>query len=262
MVKRRGGKRVAKRRVGRKSVGKKGRSSSRQYATIQETIEFKDIAPNTATSLVFNLSQFSRAMALAKNFRWYKAVKVEWAIEPLYNIYYDNTTGDTVPYLYSVMDRTQDTLGITLADIQGMGSKPVKLINKKVFSFVPNWCSPGLTTYQSNETGAITGLNQQGLKAQYSYLCAPNDANRAPNIPEYMLPIDTRDPVPVNSGMNAVNTNQVTYNGMDLWIDQAISQGNPLIARCTATVTWAFKDAKYSEFVRDPVAVEPKVVAE
>lgn len=248
--------RMAGKRVARKRAGK----PATQYATIKETIEFKDLAPNTAYSLLFNLSQFSRASALAKNFRFYKAMKVEWALEPLYNIYYDNATGDTVPYLYKVMDRTQDTLGITLQDIQGMGAKPIKLVSKKTFTFTPNWCSGGLTTYVNNEaSGAIARLTHQGMRAEYSYLASPNDSNLAPDVPQYLVPADTAIPAPA-SGMNAINTNQVTYNGMDLWIDQSISAGNPLIARCTATVTWSFKDAKFSEFVRDPAPLEPKVL--
>jgi len=249
--------RAAGKRVARKSK----RSSTSQYATIKETIEFADLTPNSSNKLAFNLSQFTRASALAPNFRWYKAAKVEWSLEPLYNTFTDGVGTDSVPFLYQVMNRTQDSLNINLHDIQGMGAKPIKLTGKKVKSYVPNWCSSGLTTYTVNpSTQAMTGMTAQGLRAQYSYLATPQDYNLAPDIPQSMVPIDPRNPVPAGSGMNTISVNQVLYNGHYVWIDQYLSGGTDAVCRCTATVTWHFKDPKYNAFVRDPVPIQPKEV--
>ena len=224
-----------------------------QYATIQETIKFEDLTSSTNLALVFNLSQFARASELARNFRWYKAAKVSWTLEPLFNSFIDTSaTTDTIPYLYKLMDRTQDNLSMTLADFQASGAKPSKLTSKKVLTYVPNWCSPGLTSYLSTPTNPLSGINSQGLKAEFAYLASPDDSNLAADIPQYMTPLDTRDPtIPTNTAMVAINVNQVTYNGMDIYIDQATNQGEPIVARLIATVTWLFKDPKFHGFVRE-----------
>lgn len=251
-----------RRRVAGKRVARKSKAPS-QYATITETIEYTDITSQSQRALVFNLSEFVRAGKVATCFRWYKASKVVWNISPLFNTFADGGAGgDTVPYMYRLMDRTQDNLGMNLADIQATGARPEKLSSAKVISYTPNWCSPGLLTYTSaivpNSGGgtAITGNTQQGMKAQYSWLAAPNDNTLASGVPQYIVPIDPRDPplippAPFN-GMHAVNTNQVCYNGMDIFIDQQANAGEQTVARITATVTWQFKDPKFHTFVRDP----------
>jgi len=167
-----------------------------------------------------------------------------------------------MPYLYKIMDRTQDALNMTLGDIQGTGAKPIKLTSKKVFKFVPNWCSSGLTTYTIGNlpNQGLVGSTSMGLRAQYAWLATPNNSSLAPNIGYGLVPIDTRDPVSgQQTGMNTINCNQVCYNGMDVYIDQNINVGNPTVARLIATVTWQFKDPKFNAFVRDPPPLEPPV---
>ena len=265
---RRSSNRKPRRRAGGKRVARKSKRSSKatQFAMIKETIQFKDLAPNTANQLIFNLSQFVRAGELAKNFRWYKAAKVEWQIEPFYNLYIDNggtTPLDTMPYIYNVMDRTQNSLGYNLADMQSTGAKPQKLISKKTYTFTPNWCSPGLATLTLDRDvtpQVVRGGTSQGLKAQYSYLACPDTVNQAPDIPGFLAPASSQT-LAVNGEMEVINANAATYNGMDIWIEQANDQGNPAVARCCATVTWMFKDPKYNGFVREPNPVEPKLLA-
>jgi len=257
---RRGGKRAARRRAPAKRItsavtrrGKK--STARQYATIQETIEVSPLYSGVNNSLVFNLMQFERASAVAQNFRWYKATKVIWTLEPLFTVYQDGVGGDTVPYIYKIMDRTQDSLAMNLTDLQASGCRPIKLTSTKVFSYTPNWCSPGLTTFtRDSVTGAYVGGTVQGMRAQYAWLAAPhgNGFTTAPNVPSFIIPSDTRNPIPATSGFDAVETNQVCYNGMDLYLDQATNVGEERVCKMTCTVHWEFKDPKFNGFVRDP----------
>ena len=218
-----------------------------QQATIVETVEFTDVNPNLGYNFNFNLSQFVRASALAPNFKWYKAVSVEWTMEALYNTFQDGTTGAevTIPYYYQTMNRTQDTTGINLKDMQAMGAKPKKMVGKTVTRYTPNWCSPGLSTYATSvPPGAIARFTQLGLKAQYSYLASPTVDQGAQNLPVYIVPA-----LPVGTGqdgMNAVNANQVIYNGHTVFVDQEVPTGvlQP-VARVVCTVTWHFKDPHY-----------------
>lgn len=250
--KRRGGKRKGrgrKTRVPRSVRG--GFNDFGQMARIKETVGYVDVLPNMGYNFNFNLSQYRRAMNLAPNFKWYKPTKVTWTIEPLYNTFQDGNAGTeiTVPYLYMTMNRTQDSTGLSLEDIQAMGAKPQKLVNKKVISYRPNWCSPGLNTYavqpvQGSPSGTVNSLirfTNMGLKAQYDWVASPVQPvpdPADPNEPSYIVP-----DLPFNTGqdgMNAVNASQVVYNGHTIWIEQLGSTQR--CARVVATVHWSFKD--------------------
>lgn len=217
-----------------------------QMARIKETVAFTDINPNLGYNFNFNLSQFQRASALAPSFKFYKATLVEWTIEPLYNTFQDGTTGAevTVPYIYMTMNRTQDSTGIGLADIQAMGAKPKKLTGKMVIKYKPNWCSPGLTQYKVNPYPGlqlpVIDIRSQGLKAQYSALACP-DTNPGLNLESNITPAYPGGNNPSNTGMAPVITNQVVYNGHTVWVDQEIATGTlQAVARVVCTVHWSF----------------------
>jgi len=255
-------KRALKRRAAKRPARKGGKSggipSDRgQMATIRETVEFTDIDPNIGYNFNFNLSQFRRASALAPNFKWYKAVSVEWIVEAQFNTFQDGTSGSevTMPYYYQTMNRTQDTTGINLQDIQAMGSKPKKLTGKVVTKYTPNWCSPGLM-YQTADSGGIVSQASYGLKAQYSYLACP-DTPVDPNTPSSFVPA-----IPPGSLLNnstGIVANQVVYNGHTFIVDQAISTGvlQP-VARVVCNVVWHFKDPHYTLSPEKYVDVVPK----
>jgi len=247
----RNAKKANKRKGNRKSRIPRGINDGGQMARIKETVSFVDLDPNLGYNFNFNLSQFRRASALAPNFKFYKATRVEWTIEPLYNTFQDGTTGAevTVPYMYLTMNRTQDQTGIVLADIQAMGAKPQKLVGKKTISYVPNWCSPGLNTYANSQfmtpsggvANALVRITNLGLKAQYSLLASPDtvDANNAQNVPSYIVP--SIPPGTNQDGLNAINANQVVYNGHTVWIDQEVPTGTlQPVARVVCTVHWVF----------------------
>lgn len=252
-----------KQRAPRRNRARKG--LAKQYATIEETVEYDDFTNGINYPLTFSLNQFDRASKLATNFRWYKAVKVVWSLEPLFNTFSDSSTsGDTIPYLYKIMDRTQDNLSMNLLDFQASGCKPIKLTSKKVMSYTPNWCSAGLTTFTNAPAGGITNMTSQGLRAQYTWLASPHsNIGMADTLPDFISPLDPRPTIPSTSGMNSVATNCVAYNGMDILLDQAQNVGTLKVCRCVATVTWQFKDPKHNGYVREFVTpIVPKYTIE
>lgn len=252
-----------RRRAAGKRVARKSKKSQKagQYATITETIQAEDLLANTDTAAVFNLSQFQRASRIASNFKWYKAAKVTYSLVPLFNTFQEGIAVDSVPYLYTVMNRTQDGLAQTVFDLQAMGAKPARLVGKKTISYVPNWCSGGLSTYSFDPvTRNVIGGTNQGLRAQYAYLACPDSFSGAPDIPFTLNPIEP-SPGLVNASMTAINANQVTYNGHNYFVDQLFSGGlTNTVARLTCTVTWLFKDPHFNAYVREPAPV-PKVEA-
>jgi len=229
-------------------------------AHIHEVVEFNDINANTVQGLNFSLFQFPRASQLSPNFKWYRASKVEWMIDPNYNVFSEGAVGGiangstSVPYLYHRMNRNQDGFVYTIKNLQAMGAKPVKFTKQLKFIYKPNWCSPGLSSYatQSGTGTPIANLRQQGLTPQYGWLMSDDS-----------LPVDTSGSInnlstsevqgfsgafapPQTSGMTAVTTNGVLYNGSDIFIDQYDSQIGTVLGRITCKVTWEFKGPNFA----------------
>jgi len=233
--------------------------ATKQMASIQETVQFSDLTPNLDTSYVFNLSQFPRARELAPNFKWYKAAKVVWTIEPLFNVFTDDGTPQTVPYIYTAMNRTQDSTGMNLADYQAMGVKPQKLTSKKVISYRPNWCSPGLISAFTDDNSFVRQIRQNGLKPQYGYLQCPNNNTGYGQSPDLVVPIDNITALP--STASPIDTNTVIFNGHQTFAQQLLASAGLPCARVVATVHWVFKDPHFTRAPNSSMTAVPAVSA-
>lgn len=236
---------AAPRRRKGKGVRRSRPRAQKQMAQIVETIEFNRISPNVVQGCVFNINQFQRAKALAVNFRWYKPTHVTWKIEPQFGTYQAVPGGATVPYLYQLMNRTQDSSFMTLSDMLTQGCKPSKLVAAKSLSYRPNWCSPGLLMQNVVSApgfgGTINNVTVCGMKAEYGWLQAPNEANSASIIPFYAAGVapGTLTNTPVQ---NAVTT--TIFNGHQYFIEQQTTAGTTPTFKVTCTVKWSFKDPK------------------
>ena len=144
---RRRGKKMHRGRRGGRRPPAVATAGGAQMAKIVETLELADLAPNQVYSNVFTLAQFPRAFTLAGSFQFYKAAKVTYSYEPLFNTFQEQWGGATSyskPYMYALMNRVQNNSPVSLANLQACGAKPQALISKRVISYKPNWCSPGL----------------------------------------------------------------------------------------------------------------------
>lgn len=208
-----------------------------QAATIVETIRGLDFLPNQTYDCTFSLNQFNRASSLAPFFKYYKPVKCVWSFEPLFNTYQETVGGaQTVPYIYKVMNRTQDASDYVLSDIQAMGSQPVKFTKVMHVGYTPNWCTPGLVSnHVDSGTGDIDRIAVTGNTPNYAYTMCPNTNALATSTGI----IDAQfNP---NQMLN-VQGNLTVFNGHLIYIDQAASGVSGPICRVTLTVTWSFKD--------------------
>jgi len=249
---------LRRRRVVRKAARRqrrtripRGISGGNQLARIVETIDFTELNPNVTYANVFSINQFPRAAALAPYFKWYKATLVTYQYHPLYNTYQEQSTpGPTVPYFYSVMNRTQTQRGLTLNDFQAHGAKPTKFTKKISKSYKPNWCSAGLLTgapINGSPVSAQYGMYNNGLQAEYDWLMSPEIP------PTGFFDTQGQNSVPLaadNQALNGmtvanmqpINTNQTVYNGHATYIEQDGAPSASVIAKITVTVHWAFKD--------------------
>lgn len=269
-------------RKARKSGRKSGRimpstatSGKGQMAKIIETIQFGDLQPNLTSQSVFTLSQFPRAATLAGNFAFYKAAKVSWNYEPLFNTFQDTAGSSSTPYLYTLMNRGQtNNFPVPgLGNLQACGARPVKLVAKTTIAYKPNWCSPGLISIlkvqPATEASPVIGVIQQGVKQQYSWLACSGTEVRAVNagggidvppmatvLQNVINPTDLFAPPATVFQANSPNaTNSVVYNGHYNFIDQQVDSNSLPACRLTATVEWHFKGALFNQPLATPTPV-------
>jgi len=231
-------------------------------ACITELVEYTDITANTTLGLNFSLFEFTRASIIAANFKFYRATHVEWLIDPLYNVFGEaETTGATstsVPYIYHRMNRNQDSVGYTIANLQAMGAKPYKFTKQMRYAYRPNWCSPGMQSFTINTAveppnQPVTSVVSQGRKVEYGWLATPNrqpSTNTGSRANMQFNPLHGNVPpaVPGTAYYMAGDLpNAVLFNGSDIFIDQLNSNGSTILARITAKVTWEFKEPNFAE---------------
>lgn len=248
---RRARRKPARKSKARRSAGGIPRSLGlgNQMAKIVETIEFNQVVPNVTQNCVFSISQFERARTLATNFRWYKPTHVTWTIEPQFNVYQSGVTNPTVPYIYTIMNRTQDDSFLTLNDMLTQGARPRKLVGAYKVSYRPNWCSPGLlatnvVSIPGQFGGALNNVFVQGLKPEYGWLQAPNLLSAYPAPPPGIRPIMYLNAAVTNTGVQN-QASATYYNGHQFYIEQSVPSGATLPAyKITCQVHWAFKDPK------------------
>lgn len=270
--------RFRKVRKGRK--GRKGRRQSgppmvaekKQSARIIETLETKDLSGNIGYAQDFTLSQFPRANLLASSFQWYRAKRVTYSFEPLYNTFQDGAGAASKPYMYVVMNRGQQLLGglyNALAQFQSAGARAQPLSSTKRLVYTPNWCSPGILAVRTTTSGGGVTLYDfagEGTKPEYGWLATPPGATVTP-----------ADGIAVDQFINNQGftnpgagqpwstqgslTNNVIYNGHYVYFDQKVvgQENTEPICRCIVTVEWEFKGAKNNLGItpRSPLLLAP-----
>lgn len=249
-------KRRPRRRITKMALYKAPHSfGPKQYAHVRESIEFQSINSNQMYGYVFALGEFQRANSVSTNFKFYRAARVTYTYEPMFNTY-PNTSGagaPGIPYFYVAMNRTQDgTLGNSVNNLLAMGAKPKKLSKIIKVSYVPNWCSPGLLV-QNVDNNNITQINQMGSKSEYGWLpcpplATPWSSHKIQGISPFQplnltVTGDNLNGIGIGIGNTETNivTNGVFYNGHVAYIEQINRSANTLV-KCTVTVDWVFKD--------------------
>lgn len=213
-----------------------------QYASIVETIdEGASALPNTLQSNFFSLLQFDRAKSLACQFQYYRAKKVTFVYTPFYNTYQEGVSGFTKPYMYTLMNRTQQFMLGGLPQLQHSGARPKPFTSVIKHSYTPNWCSPGLVARTNNDNVPIANIGNQ---AQYGWLATPfSDPGSGAGPTGYTLEAAQSSALP-NIDLPVVVPSAVVYNGHITYIDQPGSSAP--VYNLLIQVHWEFKGAHYS----------------
>ena len=243
------------RKVAKRSSKKRGLSPMNQYAKIVESFQAEDLSSDKPYQHTFSLQQFYRATTIAKNFQFYKAVKVKWEYMPLYNTFQESNSTAVVgkPQLYFQMNRDQNpawsqrTSAEALFSMNNSGVDPQAFTSNKEIIYKPNWCSPGISALTfgvvqgiPNPISAVTNVISLGLKKQFGWLPTPDldDYDNARYNP-------TTAPQYLSTSVNTGPTNNagVVYNGHNLYISQDNEPDTP-VCRLICTVEWLFKNPK------------------
>lgn len=216
-----------------------------QVASCIETLDLGVCLTNAGQLNTFTLGQFPRAYAMATLFSFYKASKVTWTYEPLYNTFQEGVGAVGKPYILLSMNRQQESLSAGYRNLLSAGARPVPLAGIKKISYVPNWCSPGLTHITANfSTGDLSNLQATGLQKQFDWIATPATTPLGAFNPgssdNYTDVINETTSTNAVVNMNYVN---VAYNGHASHIFQDGALNTP-IARLTCQVHWVFKGAK------------------
>lgn len=236
---------------------------TQHFARIQETVLLSDINVNTTYYETFQLNQFIRAMQIAPNFKWYRPKKVIFKYEPLFETYIDGPAGaDSLPYMYVLMNRTQERTAYTGTGLRAQGCVPKVFKNAVTITYKPNWCTQGLGAYTQAPGGPITSINATGLQKCYDWLQTPKFASNG-NL-DATTPIMSNQLLAVNVNPMALYTSNTIFNGHLVYFDQALVGGNPVVCRRTVSVIWEFKGPKVdTNLVNTQVSgVQPDIVVE
>jgi len=244
------------RRKPNRRVRRKAAAKGREIASLTECISIASFNSNSLAVNTFQLSQFPRASQVAANYKFYKATHCEWTYTPQFNLYAQNNSlgSSTMPYMYSQMNRTQDSLPAsaqnpanTRAFLESAGVAPVLFNRKRVVKYVPNWCSPGLSYAVTNNSNpnqpVIASTASAGLKTQYGWLAAPQTSTNSAVQRNSLLPISPQIGNPPQELAVPVYTNLVQYNGHATFFRQDTQVAQASIGFLTLKVRWAFKVA-------------------
>ena len=214
-----------------------------QTASIVETIVgTASLSSGSVYAQIFNLGLFPRAKSLAPQFQFYKAARVTFSYEPLYNTFQEGVATPSKPYMYLQMNRTQLLYtGANLQELQASGARPQSFTSLKNISYTPNWCSSGVIV--TNQSNPVLAVAQSGLKKEYTWLTCPTIDTGSANTSTAVID-NAINQTGTFSGSSFVVANQPVYNGHIIAFDQ--SSGASDIARVTVTVHWLFKGAHFS----------------
>jgi len=140
-----GGKRAAK-RGGRKPQKRRAKRTVAELASLSVTRAFSLLTTNQTYRLYdVQLSQFARAVNVAKGYQLYRIKNVKIMASPLADTFAPGS-GTSIPYLYFQVDRTRNLDNIrTATEFKQLGCKPHRMDDKIVtFQYRPSVLNPTL----------------------------------------------------------------------------------------------------------------------
>lgn len=257
------------------------RQTQAQRCTLFETVQVQDIPSNQMVNYNFSMNDFTRARLASLEWQFYRAKKVTYTFEPLYNNYEAGIGALSAPYMYIRMNRTADSIVPgNLFDLQAAGAMARRFTKTVKITYRPNWTSPGQLVISTAAVAGmpppnnqfVNGVTENGSKIEYGYINnSPYQQTQDPAGAVIVPVFNRRLPGTLEAALPGVqSTNGLAappsqasyalYNGHYVYFDQKFA--NPTatapVARVTMTVEWEFKGPIWwSKIVQTNTNVNP-----
>lgn len=222
--------RVARRRKANQSSG---HVKAKHYARITEVANFSAPLSNTDVNYAFSLQQFVRAMAVSKNFKYFRAKRVVWTYIPDYNTFQSGTATVSMPQMSMIMNRTGDNTLWTPAEYDAQGAVPKTFISKRVIAYKPNLVQS--IQYTINPTLGTNSGHNLGARPLYNEWIATGDFTVS-QLPAGSLP----------TLIPTINETVQYYGHSIYWEVTNTATELPPLGRVFCEVEWEFKDPLYN----------------
>jgi len=225
---------MAKKRYGSAPRARRQLNANRQdKATIIETQELT-VVPEGGNFIGHQLSQYQRALAVSKNYRFYRCKKVELEFIPYANVF---APGQAFPELYFQVDRVQGVAQPGAGNViptknmmLARGTLPVKWTNVVKRSYSPS------VLRNENFYQAVLGSDVQAVYATtstpvlYKWYATQQSYTIQP-------PGNANSPV---AGM--YDPTSLRYFGAAYFVDQPLAQPEAVLGTIKMRVHWEFKE--------------------
>lgn len=112
-----------------------------EHATCSVNLGLQGLTSGQAyTGYSSTLANYPRAITIAEGYQLYRIKRITYKFSPLFDTF-TNASSSTVPYLYWMIDRTQQMAGVLKngAQFRQLGAKPIRFDDKTItISFRPN----------------------------------------------------------------------------------------------------------------------------
>lgn len=229
------------RRIAKRTMFRSLNANRQDKATVIETQELT-ATPEGGNFVGHQLDQYARALAVSKNFRYYRCKKVELIFIPYANVF---APGTAFPELYFQVDRTQ---GVTSPGavlpiptknmMMARGVMPIKWTGVVKKSYIPSVCrieNLYQNVFNNNVVDVIgvttTPVFNKWYATQQQYAPPPNNA--ASPVPGHYSPQSLR------------------YFGAAYFINQDLAAPSAILGTIKMRVHWEFKEPLWTQDIED-----------
>lgn len=221
-----------------KRTGNRGKKVSmnpmKDRASCVTSVEFDDLNLLTSYATQFDIMSFDRALSLAAQFQFYRATKVEYIYEPLFNTYQEGAGGISIPYLYYSMNRKGAETQIASKEaLMRRGAVPIKFTKRIEIGYKPNTLMGTVAGHQISP-----GSNDSILHQGWSYTPVYDKWQSTEVLTTGSFQVA---PAAANTDITRAYARPTTYYGHDFFIDQHAGDGDKFAGKLTARVHWEFK---------------------
>ena len=230
--KRRRGRKALRRRARRGNQSSGALSKVKHYARISETVLFTPMAPNQDYNYAFSLSLFERALAVSRNFKFYRPKRVVWTYLPDFNTFQSGGTV-TLPQVSMIMNRTGDSSAWTPNEYEAQGAVPKQFSKKMVIAYRPN-----IVQSVQFVTTAIPAFGGNiGVRPVYNEWIATGTYNSV-----FPLPLP-----PGGIATVLKPNNELLYQGHSMYWNVATPGAVTVLGTVYCEVEWEFKDPLFQD---------------